>query len=117
MRTIVLKPGEQGEIIELPDEMESQIMRLQEIVGGWIEHVVLPKHHNGFINEEGKFKDLPWNHFATELCRLARRLPSTEIIVGPMVIVGPVDNNGDQSSVTDEFIKYLKHLKMVKNGK
>ena len=117
MRTIVLKPGEQGEIVDLPDDMESQVMKLQEIVGGWIEHVALPHNHNGFINEEGKLKGLPWNHFATELRRLAHRLSPSETIVGPVVIVGPVDSNGDHSSVTDEFIEYLKRLRMVKNGK
>lgn len=70
---------------------------LQEAVGGWIESIpATDESINAYCNEEGKFKGLPPNRIFNELWPVR-----SDIIVGDVVIFGPIDNEGDETDVPD----------------
>ena len=78
---------------------------LSTAVGGFIEMVpsVFEDHHI-YLNEEGKLKGLTVNGLATEL---ARGLSVFDMIVGDVVIAGPLDDEGNHDSVTSAVIKEM----------
>ena len=67
----------------------------QKIVGGYIEVVVLADGCSMYVNEEGKLDGLPVNAAATVL------VPG-DVIVGNVLIVGPTDDEGDDTDIPDE---------------
>ena len=77
-------------------------------VGGYIEAVTLgdtnpyAPGHTLYLDEEGKLKHLPVNGRATIMTR--RQLPASDLIVGPVVLAGPVDEQGWDTSVTDQAL-------------
>jgi len=62
-------------------DKEQPLKVLQDIVGGWIEHVPLPDGRSMWANEEGLMKGLAYNPQASEL--------SGRMIVGPVAITPP----------------------------
>lgn len=74
---------------------------LQRAVGGYIEAVT---DQSGswtmYVNEEGKVIGLPVNRSATALATAAgwRGMPG-DVLVGPVVFVGPVGEDGEHRSV------------------
>lgn len=85
------------EPIKEPDEDGApSLERLQEVVGGYIEHIQVMydgKLRDAYINEEGKLQDpmLPLNRTATRLWWMAHGIqhPSEarDVLVGPVAIV------------------------------
>jgi len=75
---------------------------LSETVGGFIEAIPL---HNGctmYINEEGKLQGLAINYVANTIAhRLNSNLPDYDYIVGNAVICGPLDGEGNDTSLTN----------------
>lgn len=79
--------GISGDPITVFDK-EQPLPVLQEIVGGWIEHVPLPDGRCMWVNEEGLMKGLPYNPQASEMA--GRR------IVGPVAITPPEEDFEDE---------------------
>ena len=69
---------------------------LSETVGGYIEGVPIPGC-SAYINEEGKIKGLPVNHVATVLAKKCGAIFPEDYIVGPMILVGEVNEEGDDT--------------------
>lgn len=100
------------EVAEQPDDVSS-LHFLQGLVDGNIESVDLGPSADGFVNDEGKylFPNLP-NPVATEFwfAKLDEAYGAENIIhgrdfvAGPLVIVGPVDDEGNTTSITDETL-------------
>jgi len=72
---------------------------LNAAVGGYLEGVptrdasgALDEGYTAYCNEEGKLKRLPHNPAATRFTRIAG-----DVLVGPVVIVGPPDDEGDDT--------------------
>lgn len=89
--------------------------RLQELVGGYIEGVALPRlghGHFAYINEDGKALGLIHNEVATALCqRAGTGLAEGDYISGVMVVVGRPDKDGNDTSVSmGEFVAALSAL-------
>ena len=62
-------------------DKEQSLPVLQKIVGGWVEHLVLPDGRSMWVNEEGLMKGLPVNTEPSELCG--------RLIVGDVAITPP----------------------------
>ena len=89
MKVVVKYPGCQPNIREIDGSLES----LQDIVGGWIEHVGIRKGLGMIINEEGKLHGLPEN-FAFR----------GDMIVGPAIFVGEAGE--DFTDVPEDFLEF-----------
>lgn len=86
-------------------EIESTLQAFQTVVGGFIEAVPLPDGSTLWLNEEGKIDGLPFNERATVLTRGI--LGPTDMVVGNVFITGPLDDEGDNTSVSDALIEEL----------
>ena len=87
-------------------EMDCSLEGLQKAVGGGcIEALPLPSRQcTVFVNEEGKLRsDLMvtalWTGLGGELY---------DVIAGPLVILGPVDEEGGTTSLTNEALECAK---------
>jgi hypothetical protein len=69
----------------------------QSAVGGDIEALELSGGATMYLNDAGKLDGLPLNPRATQLSHLMPR----DWIVGPVLILGPVDGNGDDTDLPD----------------
>jgi Domain of unknown function (DUF3846) len=85
---------------------------LQSMVGGSIEPIMLePSRAEAYVNETGKIDGLPPNPVATRLWEhhLAGSGydPLMDYIAGPLVIVGPLTEDGDTTGLTPEYERFL----------
>lgn len=94
-------PIQQVEIKSLED--------MQAAVGGYIEYIHI-EGASGFINEEGKLRNLSLNRRATKLWHKAHgiecddifeTIASFDIIVGPLLILGVEDEDGESTDAPD----------------
>lgn len=63
------------------------LKELQDVVGGYIERVVLPNKKEIYLNEEGKLKGLKENPRATTLAAFV--LGPGDYIVGDVIVCDP----------------------------
>jgi len=76
---------------------------LQSFVGGWVQVVPLAGSLRGlsmWLNEEGKFSDLPLNELATAIWEDS--YGKTDFIVGNILITGGENYDGEIESLTSE---------------
>ncbi len=101
MRGLVIQPGGEAVVCDVDTDLHG----LQEIVGGYIEAVGLtcPMPATAYINEEGKIDGLPPNPVASSITHL---MPG-DFIAGPMVILGPPDNEGEDTPLPTELLDWL----------
>lgn len=98
--------------IDIPDSAHAGLAKLQELVGGYIEGVPIPKKFSGgetamgLINEEGKFtpEACPPNRRATDFFVQGHGLNVGDYIAGTVVILGVADD-GEPADVPAECIK------------
>lgn len=81
------------------------------IGGGWLEPIS-GRGWSAYCDEEGKIKGLPVNVRATRLARLLG-WHTQDILVGPVVFLGPVDNEGDDTDVTNLTIGSATNLGLL----
>lgn len=77
---------------------------LRAKVGGRVEYVALEEEVAGigmYLNEEGKLEGLPLNERATYLAHTFEAIFGNDYIVGDTVLVGPADNMGNETGLTD----------------
>jgi hypothetical protein len=93
-------------------EIERSLESFQGIVGGYIEGVDLPESSlfrdappgRIYCNEDGKVKGLPRNAKASKLCDMAGvGLMDGDYLVGTVLILGEVDEEGEDTSIPDEL--------------
>lgn len=84
------------------EDPEQEYPILSGAVGGMIEMVpcVYPDHYI-YLNEEGKLIGLEVNDSATAL---AKGLSPFDMIVGDVVIAGPLDEDGNHYSVSNDVL-------------
>lgn len=101
---------------ELPirvDEVEGRIGLdyLQKQVKGYIEPVDITladedaSEVSMYVNEEGKLEGLPYNPRATFLAQDS--IMAFDYIAGDVVLVGPVDDEGDSTGLTEAQVEAL----------
>lgn len=84
----------------------ADLATFQALVGGYIEHVDFGIY-GLYLNEEGKLNGLPINRLATELWSAA--YGPTDILVGPVVLVGLANEDGDDTDLPVEVIDHLRN--------
>lgn len=81
----------------------------RDVIGGGYLQALMADGVTFWFDEEGKFKDLPYNLIATELVFLAGlRLMPGDFIVGIAVLTGPADGSGEVSDVPAEWIDKVR---------
>lgn len=85
-------------------EIESDLRAFQGVVGGYIEGVY-GRVGTIYVNEEGLVHGLPFNAHATIF---AQRVLSVPVhLVGPALIVGPADTEGNDTDVRPAVVDYF----------
>ena len=84
-------------------EIGNDFRSFQAVVGGYIEGVY-GNVGTIYVNEEGLLKDLPFNPFATEFAN--RILDANVRLFGTALIVGPVDDEGNDTHVRPSVVDY-----------
>lgn len=89
----------------------------QAIVGGLIEPVTLNRGADDtlYLNEEGKIIGLPVNSIATDLA--LNVLQWRDVIVGDVVIVGPLDEEGYDTDIEGPTVRYLRRVAREAGGR
>lgn len=78
---------------------------LQAAVEGFVEPVA-GEDFTAWVNEEGKLKGMPFNPRADRFLHLAIPALSTwDCIVGPVIITGGADDEGDNTDISPELIE------------
>jgi len=89
-------------------DVESTLGVLQEAVDGYIDLIQLNPSLNMYINDEGKFTQEP-NPYATHMFRAVYNTP--DFISGPVVFVGGVDSEGNDTELARPFVQIIEGLK------
>lgn len=80
---------------------------LQRGVGGWIQPVD-GEDFTAYVDEEGKVKGREFNARANRLIHeQVPALPTWDLIVGDVVIVGGLDEEGDSTDVPERVAQLL----------
>lgn len=106
---LVLTPGS---FRAEPLTVDRGLRSMQSLVGGSIEALSLGDETSAYINEEGKYKGLDRNDAADRfvrhaLSKIGRTMIPGDYIVGPLVLMGQPDDDGEDTSVTDEVRQLL----------
>lgn len=72
---------------------------ITDAVGGPIELVRCPGGQNAYAHEEGRIMQLPYNMLASAIVG--------GDIVGPVIVFGPIDGSGNETSVDDRFVQIV----------
>lgn len=83
----LIHPNGEVDSISLPEDEESRLRQLQDLVGGYIEVVALPGERHMVINENGKDGPHMINHTATAIAQEAESIMPTDYIAGVAVIL------------------------------
>lgn len=105
---VAVIPADEDQPVRI-DELDSiDLEYLQKQVAGWVEALGIPDTEvTMYLNEEGKIVGLPVNPRANRLAHRHRAVFPTDIIVGDVVIVGPTDDDGYDTSLSDEHVAWL----------
>lgn len=108
IRVLVTEPGSMTVTAKtlVPD-----LPAIQKLVGGDIEHVTLAADLGLYCNETGRISDPPaeQNEIGSRLYWAARGLRPNDLydIRGVAVLVGPPDDEGDDTSVPEHVVHML----------
>jgi hypothetical protein len=94
----------------LPEPIEYDEM--VGVVHGYIEGVYLDGA-TAYVNEEGKLEGLAKNEAATALAHAHNAIYGDDWIAGNMLIVGNCDDEGEMTTLTNEWIN--ANLKEIAN--
>ena len=110
MLAITLNTEGEAKEVELV-EGESQLDKLQEAVGGWVQAVDFTPNLTIWVNEEGKLIGLPINPMATFLWE--KYFGLTDFICGNVIFTGGTGEEGETLGLNEETAKELRDfLKM-----
>lgn len=99
-----------GTITELPDVTYPTI---RDAVGGYIEAAPTAASIVIYLDEEGKIKGLPLNPFADALWALVDEfgcLADGDFLVGPVVVTGPYDDEGENTPLDAALMALIAAL-------
>jgi hypothetical protein len=89
-------------------EGESQLDKLQEAVGGWVQAVDFTPNLTIWVNEEGKLIGLPINPMATFLWE--KYFGLTDFICGNVIFTGGTGDEGETLGLNEETAKELRQF-------
>lgn len=85
----------------------------QKVVEGYIEAIYLSDGSTMWINEEGRYQfgATEFNSIATDVCGLGGRADILlQGILGPVIVEGPVDADGDGTNITDTARRWIQRV-------
>ena len=123
MRAVLIRPeATAGEVVEI----DRGLNPLQELVGGYIEHVQLVRSDGRggvgmYVHDEGLIRGLPVNRLATNLYWHTRAaVPFTGTVPyaihGPVVVLCGPDYEGDDLPIDPKAIGFLTGLGIPVDG-
>lgn len=103
MQALKINPDGTWERITLSPE--DQLKQLQEHVGGYVEYAPsrYPGEYEVIVNEEGHLKGLEYNPYATDFS-------VSTALVGPVVILGPTDEEGDITGLPEMIAEFITRI-------
>ncbi len=107
--TAILIPASQAAPVKLRKLDRHDLAAYQALVGGNIEAINLDAPAASmYINEEGKLLHLSVNMRATHVVWAHNeQLRNEDIVMGDAFILGPVDQNGEDSTVPQAYVDLL----------
>jgi hypothetical protein len=114
VKGIAIYPNKRVEVVEL-NELEDY----QRIVLGLIEAVNLRGGTTMYVNEEYwyQFTISDFNRIATDVAGLGGRVDLLMAgILGPVVIVGPPDDEGYDTSITEQARHWVEYVSRETRG-
>jgi hypothetical protein len=108
VKGIAIYPDKRVAEVELSD-----LADYQGIVEGWIEAVTLVDGSTLYCNEEYRYKFGPHevNWIASDVASLGGRPHFLfDPILGPVVIVGPPDDEGYDTDITDDARRWVRRV-------
>lgn len=109
--TTLLVPTDEETPISTIEVDANDIDTVERIVGGVFEVVDIERPAAALVlNENGVSMNLPFNKCATRLlwCH-ASQYRGHYPLVGPVLLTGPLDDDGQPASVPDELLNLLLH--------
>ena len=109
MITAIVIPVDPGQPIRLQQIEPTDLDAYQQIIGGNLQIISLDRPPAAmYLNEEGKLNGMRVNHRATALAWVHNSdFRGNDVIVGPALIVGPADREGDDTSVPEDLTDLL----------
>ena len=105
MKAIKVSAAGHAEVVEV-----TGLKDMQAAVGGYIEYVGLGDQANLICNEDGKMLGLNINPIAAVLTKKYQALRPRDFIVGDILVVGPVDEDGNDTDVPQELVDHILTL-------
>jgi hypothetical protein len=105
MKAVLVRPGNEPELVEVDDA--DRLGGLQKLVGGFIEAIASDDDPSwtGYVNEDGKTDGLAENPVGTRLAKTVGWAGfQGDYLVGPVVFVGGMTEDGDDTDVTPELM-------------
>lgn len=104
MRAVLVTGPSPADWICQLDFNGGDLATLQKVVGGYIEALPIDSDKaTVWMNEEGRLNNLPINTYWTK-----EDGTLIDSLHGPLVILGPVDAEGDTTELTDEALAYVR---------
>jgi hypothetical protein len=105
---VAIIPADAGQEVAFEELEHIGLQYLQQKVGGWVEAVGIPDTGTSiYLNEEGKLVGLPVNARASRLAHEHHAVRPTDFIVGDVVVVGPVDAQGEETGLSEQQREWL----------
>lgn len=116
MITAIVIPVDPGQPIRLQQLDPTDLDAYQQIIGGNLQIISLDRPPAAmYLNEEGKLSGMRVNHRATALAWVHNSdFRGTDVIVGPTLIVGPADREGDDTSVPEDLADLLTNTEQYR---
>ena len=103
MKAVYMTPEGETQIIEFT--VKEFGSKLKELIGGPFDCIALPNlGMDLWIHDEGLFLDLQRNFFAEALWNAEHSEKDAAYIVGPIVLAGIADRNGNVTSISETFL-------------
>ena len=103
-RALVLLTNGNYKVVVLRD-----VEDYQKTVGGYVQ--LLPTKDNNiscYVNEEGTLKMMSINPWSRFLIQIGVRMPNGASVVGNVVVLGGVNDDGDDTAVPDSIVKLAR---------
>ena len=106
---VCIIPADETAEVRFEDVERINLEFLQGVVGGWIELLPIPGLEvNMYLNEEGKIEGLPLNHRASSIAHRTHAVSGYDYIVGDVVLVDGIDDEGDDTGLEEAKVEMLK---------
>lgn len=105
---VVIRTNDVKETVRLPFQGMTMLETLQSLVGGYISGIPLYPNLYAYILEEVPLTAEP-NKFASNVYRVAHK-SGEAILYGNVVLVGPADWEGNDTSIPDSRLDWLNDL-------